>query len=98
MIVDGRLPNDEIEEFNEDMSSPIQDLSQSSPQTYKDQQFYYNLNDVDKITNQLGIPWELSKDIPFTLKLTFIGLEWDSSKCMVTLTKAKQIKYINAVK
>ena len=96
-IAGGKLPNDEIEEFDEDMSSPIQDLSQSSPRTHEDQQFCYNLNDIDKITDQLGIPWEPSKDIPFTLKPTFIGLEWDLSKRMVTLTEAKRIKYVNAL-
>ena len=93
----GKLPNDQTEEFDEDMSCPLGDLSQSSPRSDHDQQFSYNIKDIDDISNQLGIPWELSKDVPFSSQPTFIGLIWDLAARTVMLTETKRVKYVNAI-
>jgi hypothetical protein len=54
-----------VKEFNEDCSYPIVDLSVSSVRTKHDKQFIYNLTDINKISADLRIPWETSKDQPF---------------------------------
>lgn len=94
---EGITPNGDIEEFDEDMSLPIRDLSSASPRSERDRLFCYNLDDVNKITNQLGIPWEASKDIPFCSNPTFIGLIWDIDNRTVTLTETKRTKYLAAI-
>ena len=93
----GKLPNDQTEEFDEDMSCPLGDLLQSSPRSDHDQQFSYSIKDIDDISNQLGIPWELSKDVPFSSQPTFIGLIWDLAARTVTLTETKRVKYVDAI-
>ena len=57
----------------------------------------YNLTDVDSISNVLGIPWEPSKDIPFSSTPTFIGFTWDIEQQTVSLAEAKQHKYVAAL-
>ena len=79
------------------MSCPLGDLSQSSPRSDHDQQFSYSIKDIDDISNQLGIPWELSKDVPFSSQPTFIGLIWDLAARTVTLTETKRVKYVDAI-
>jgi len=73
----GKLPNDKTEEFDEDMTCPLKDMTQSSPRPAHNLEFCYDIRNIDNISNQLGIPWELSKDVPFTSQPTFIGLIWD---------------------
>jgi hypothetical protein len=50
------------EEFHEDCSKPIKDLSNNSPRSPHDRLFTYNLQDIDDVSKTLGIPWEPSKD------------------------------------
>ena len=57
----------------------------------------YDFSHIDQISNQLGIPWELSKDTPFSSTPTFIGFIWDLENHTVCLTMAKRVKYMNAV-
>jgi len=33
--------------------------------------------DIDVLSNKLGIPWEKTKDIPFSTAVLFIGFIWD---------------------
>jgi hypothetical protein len=91
------LPDDQIEEFDEDYTFPLQDLSLNSPRPPSDQSFCYNLRDIDNISQDLGIPWEISKDIPFSDSPTFIGLTWDLAGRTVRLAEAKRIKYVSAI-
>jgi len=39
--------------------------------------FSYNLSDIDRISDILGIPWEISKDQPFTNLTIYIGFIWN---------------------
>ena len=91
------LPNDQIEEFDEDHTFPLRDLSHNSPRSSPDLTFCYNTNDINQISQELGIPWELSKDIPFSDHPTFIGLTWNLTDRTVSLAESKRAKYIKAI-
>ena len=91
-----RLPSDQVEEFAEDMSEPLRDLS---PQ-FADAQVSrhaYGMDDVDTISAQLGIPWERSKDVPLGKRVPFIGFNWDLENKTVSLQGRKKEKYLSAV-
>ena len=91
------LPNGEIEEFDKEIRFPLKDLSLSSPHSVEDSTFCYNFSDIDHVSGFLGIPWESSKDIPFIDSTTFIGFVWDLTSHTVTLTEAKQQKYLTTI-
>jgi hypothetical protein len=76
----------------------LKDLSQSSYCPTDDLAHVHNLQDIDCISNMLGIPWECLKDIPFLSSIPFIGFVWDIDKKIVTLHKEKQNKYLNTIK
>lgn len=57
LLSDGR-----IEEFNDNMLFPIQDLSLQSPRSSLDASFSCNLDDINRISQQLGVPWDPLKD------------------------------------
>ena len=57
----------------------------------------YDFSHIDQISNQLRIPWELSKDTPFSSTPTFISFTWDLENHTVCLTMAKRVKYMNAI-
>lgn len=86
-----------LEEFDEDCAFPCTDLSQQSPRPLEDQPYTSNFQDIDAISNELGIPWEHAKDIPFGSTTTYIGFVWNLTTSTVSLTPAKQQKYLLAV-
>jgi hypothetical protein len=59
--------------------------------------YSYNFADINAISDTLGIPWELSKDLPFGFSTTHIGFYWDLKTSTVSLTLAKQEKYLLAI-
>jgi len=73
------MPDSRPEEFDEDTNSVFLDLSASSPRSAEDAHFTYCRDDIDRIYKQLGVPWETTKDIPFTNTVPFIGFLWDIS-------------------
>jgi hypothetical protein len=85
------------EEFDEDVSTLVQDLSSISPRSPEEKEFTYGMGDIDRISSELGIPWEASKDIPFGVEVPFIGLQWNLETRMVLLPEAKKTKYIKAI-
>ena len=91
------LDNGTSEEFNESCTHPIQDLSSTSPQSQHDHLFTYAINDIDQISHELGIPWETSKDQPFSHLTIYIGFVWDLHKKTVTLSPEKAAKYTTAI-
>jgi len=93
----GTLPNGQTEEFNEDCSFPLQDHSTRSPCPTHDTTFCYNMHDIDSVSDTLGIPWELSKDIPFSSTPTFIGFIWDLDNHTICLIEAKGTKCVKAL-
>lgn len=91
------LANGQVFELDEDCSFPIRDLSSSSLRSAEDAAFTYCLDDVDRISADLGIPWEHSKDKPFATVTTYIGLVWDLSAHTVALSPEKKEKYLAAI-
>ena len=77
------------------MLASILNLSLASPGPEGDHNFCYKLDNIDRVPSQLHISWELSKDIPFSAKPTFISLLWDLTEHTVTLTETKWAKYVN---
>ena len=86
-----------LEEFDEDCRFPCRDLSHQSPRSAEDSRFTYNFDDIDQISDQLGIPWDHSKDQPFQPSTTYIGFEWNLSMLRVSLSPSKKDKYICAI-
>ena len=94
----GRIQtNGETEEFDEDMSFPIQDLSGKSARSPSEEHFSCNLDDIDNLSAQLGIPWEREKDQPWSPTITFTGFVWDIEKKTVALSEKKRTKYLEAI-
>jgi len=89
----GAMSDGRVEEFDEDMFFPIKDLAAD-----RDHGYTYDLSDVDRISDQLGIPWERSKDVNFSSSFPFIGFTWDIEKKTVALRAEKKDKYLLAIK
>ena len=86
-------PDGSVLEMAEDYAFPLCDLSESSPRSNHDAMFTYSICDVDEISKKLGIPWEHSKDIPFSTKAPYISLVWDLATRTVALSTLKMEKY-----
>ena len=85
------------EEFGEDCSTPIVDLSNQSSCSEHDALCSYCMDDIDSVSNPLGIPWEPSKDQPFASTVDYLGFTWDLNKRQVFLSIKKVTKYIQAI-
>ena len=86
-----------LDEHVEDCSFPCQDLSLRSLRSAEDRLYTYNFDDIDRISSALGIPWEISKDMPFASSTIYIGLLWDLDSRTVSLTQKKSLKYILSI-
>ena len=84
------------EEFAEDCTCTVQDLTVKHPNDSA-APYAYNFSHIDQISNQFGIPWELSKDTPFPSTPIFIGFTWNLKNNTVSLNTAKRAKYINTI-
>lgn len=94
----GRIfDNGSIEEFSEDCSQPILDLSNNSPRSEHDLLFCHNLQDIDDASSDLGILWQLAKDQPFASSTIYIGFLWDLDRHIVSLSQPKVDKYLMAI-
>jgi hypothetical protein len=91
------MPDGRPEEFDEDLSATLLDLSTSSPRSAEDANYAYAATDIDSVCGQLGIPWEKSKDIPFGFSVPFIGFLWDLPSQTVSITDKKKAKYLVAI-
>ena len=78
--VRGPRADGRVEEFDEDMSFPLQNLAKGREHNYT-----YDLSDIDHISDKLGIPWEHSKDVDFGPSFPFIGFIWDIEAKTVSL-------------
>ena len=90
-----RQSDDRCEEFVEDMSLPLRNLSIRGELATPG--YAYAMEDVDEISDRLGIPWERSKDVPFGRAVPFIGFDWDIEEKRVSLQQKKREKYRKAV-
>ena len=57
----------------------------------------YGIMDIDRISHELGIPWESSKDQPFASTTIYIGFLWDLDARTVRLSPEKIEKYAGAI-
>lgn len=82
------------EHFAEDFTFPLRQVRDRRDQNIV---FPYGFEEIDEITTPLGIPWETSKDTPFSSKVVFAGLSWDLNKKRVSLPNSKREKYKQAI-
>jgi hypothetical protein len=87
------FPDGTLNEHVEDCRFPCLDLSSRSPRSAEDAVFSYNFEDIDAVSEALGIPWEKSKDLPFSSSSAYIGFEWNLETLSVSLTPEKRRKY-----
>ena len=63
----------------------------------EDSKYTYCMADIDTLSDELGIPWEKMKDIPFSTMVPFIGFMWDLDACTVNLSDSRKEKYLQAI-
>ena len=93
----GYFPDGTLDEHVEDCRFPCLDLSAFSPRSAEDALYSYNFDDIDSISLALGIPWEKSKDRPFSTSSSYIGFNWDLETLTVSLTAEKRQKYSDSI-
>ena len=73
------------EQFAEDLGFPLQHIEMRATA------FLYDFKEIkiDQVTDPLGIPWEHSKDVAFSMKIIFTGFKWDLELKTISLPKAK---------
>ena len=76
LCVGETLPLGRQEEFDDDFSFALSDLSQLSPRSQEDKKFTYAFCDIDQISSRLGYLWEHTKDIQFGYEPVYFGLQW----------------------
>ncbi|PPQ84408.1 hypothetical protein CVT24_009521 [Panaeolus cyanescens] len=91
------LLDDEAFDMFEDCSFPLQDLSHSSPRSPENSRYCYNMDDIDRVSTTLGIPWQSSKDIQFSSSAPYFGFIWGLQDCTVALSPEKASKYKEAI-
>jgi hypothetical protein len=93
------MPDDLPAEFDEDASRSFRDHAFNSIHSVADDApFAYCDADIDNLSVQLCIPWEPSKTIPFTNKVSFLGFHWNLSNRTVEITEEKKEKYKEAIR
>ena len=60
--------------------------------------FTYCDKDIDLISEQLSIPWEPSKTVPFSPIIPYLGFNWNLPEHMVTITENKKNKYSSVIR
>jgi hypothetical protein len=91
------LYNDQPEEYDEDCSFPILDLSQCSPCSAKDARYSYCMDNINTISTETGTPWEVSKDIQFCSEPPFMGFTWKLDSHTIEILEGKKKKYLDAI-
>ena len=92
------MPDGHPEEFDEDMATPLCDFSHTSARSPDDAIFTYADQDIDLLSDELGIPWETSKTIPFGSIVPYLGFLWDLDTRSVAIPAEKKLKYLNVIK
>jgi hypothetical protein len=91
-------PGDSFEEFNENCTFPLRNLSRVSTRSEHDTSFTYAISDIDDVSDQLGIPWKRSKDQQFSSSTIYIGFKCDLDERIVSLAPTKVGKYLDAIR
>ena len=91
------MPDGHLEEFDEDMVNPLRDLADASERPPDDALFTYADADINLLSEELGIPWESSKTIPFAMVVPYLGFLWDLDACTVAVLMEKKTKYLDVI-
>ena len=91
------MPDGRPEEFDEDMFFPLLDLSNTSPRPDIDAFFTYADADIDRVSDELGIPWEHSKTVPFSNVVPYLGFVWNLTTRTVEVPLEKKHKYCDVI-
>ena len=83
------MPDGHPEEFDEDMATPLCDLSHTSTCSPCDAIFTYTDKDIDLISDELGISWGASKTIPFGTVVPYLGFVWNLDMHTVAIPAEK---------
>lgn len=72
---------------------------ESIPDGYTSMSFDYDycLDDINRVTSQLGIPWAMQKWQEFAFEVDYLGFSWDSWHKRVYLPDAKRLKYLTRI-
>ncbi len=71
------MPNGRHEEFDEDCAAPLQDHLKATKRSVVEGEYCYGDDDIDAVSNRLGIVWEPSKTVPFGFSVPYLGFTWD---------------------
>lgn len=55
------------------------------------------MQDIDLLSERLGIPWKKDKDISFRDTVPYIGFSWNIHQHRVSLSEEKRGKYFQAI-
>lgn len=86
-----------VQEFAEDCTFKIKVLVDEQLAEQHDREFTYGFSQINQISTDLSISWEVSKDKPFASSNTYIGLDWDLDSQLVVLSEEKVEKYLRSV-
>jgi hypothetical protein len=56
--------------------------------------FAFELEDILRLGQSLGLPWKPSKTQPFSPSFAYVGFEWSLIQCTVAIPPAKKEKYL----
>ena len=91
------MPDGCSEEYDEDMVFPLHDFSNTSTCSPTDVFYTYADTDIDLISEELSIPWESSKTIPFATVVPYLGFLWDLDTHTVAIPTEKKARYLSAI-
>lgn len=91
-------PDGRIQEFSEDFTFPLVDHSLATPRGVEDSLFSYSAADLDLLSDELALPWKVSKTTPFATSVVYLGFLWDIDHRTVALPDQKKTKYKEAIR
>ena len=87
-----------LEAFDENMAAPLHNLANASTCPPKNIHFTYTDTNIDLLSEELNIPLELSKMIPFAMFVPYLSFLWDLNAHMAADPTEKKEKYLNVIK
>jgi len=90
------MPDGLHKEFNKDMVCKLGDFSGIAGQGFSEKLYAYGDENIDELSEKLGIKWEESKTTPFSFTVIYLGFLWDLENQTVAVPEQKQDKYLAA--
>jgi hypothetical protein len=92
------MPNGRHEKFDEDCATPLQNYSKATKHSVVEGEYCYDDDDIDAVSDRLGIVWEPSKTVLFSFSVPYLGFTWNLNDRMVAVPDRKKLKYMAAIK